>query len=250
MEVHAHSHTSRKKWTHYLWEFLMLFLAVFCGFLAELKLEQYIEHHRAEIYAKNLYEELSTDTARISRILEKTQKTVKELDSLCFYASEKSEKPVSTGLLYYYAQNIPDVEYFSSSNATIEELKGSGNLRLMKSEVSQQISQYDKKLRELENEYQLSRKEFDNIERLYFRIFDGYLTSRFSNKYRYNGRLDSIAALQLPLINDDPKLMKELIGWLSFESGIYEHQRENYLIPLHHSASALMTLLKKEYKLK
>jgi hypothetical protein len=22
MEVHAHSHTERKKWTHYLWEFL------------------------------------------------------------------------------------------------------------------------------------------------------------------------------------------------------------------------------------
>jgi hypothetical protein len=35
MEVHAHSHTARKKWTHYFWEFLMLFLAVFCGFMAE-----------------------------------------------------------------------------------------------------------------------------------------------------------------------------------------------------------------------
>ena len=29
MEVHAHSHTPRKKWTHYFCEFLMLFLAVF-----------------------------------------------------------------------------------------------------------------------------------------------------------------------------------------------------------------------------
>ena len=28
MEVHAHSHTPRKKWTHYIWEFLMLFPAV------------------------------------------------------------------------------------------------------------------------------------------------------------------------------------------------------------------------------
>ena len=33
MEVHAHTHTARKKWTHYLWEFLMLFLSVFGGFL-------------------------------------------------------------------------------------------------------------------------------------------------------------------------------------------------------------------------
>ena len=24
MEVHAHSHTARKKWTYYLWEVLML----------------------------------------------------------------------------------------------------------------------------------------------------------------------------------------------------------------------------------
>ena len=39
MEVHHHTHTPRKKWTHYFWEFLMLFLAVFCGFLAEYQLE-------------------------------------------------------------------------------------------------------------------------------------------------------------------------------------------------------------------
>ena len=37
MEVHAHSHTPQKeKWTHYFWEFLMLFLAVFCGFLCRI----------------------------------------------------------------------------------------------------------------------------------------------------------------------------------------------------------------------
>jgi len=30
MEVHHHSHTTRCKWTHYFWEFLMLFLSVCC----------------------------------------------------------------------------------------------------------------------------------------------------------------------------------------------------------------------------
>ena len=45
MEVHAHSHTPRKKWTHYLWEFIMLFLAVFCGFLAENQREHYVENN-------------------------------------------------------------------------------------------------------------------------------------------------------------------------------------------------------------
>jgi hypothetical protein len=53
MEVHQHTHSPRKKWTHYFWEFLMLFFAVFCGFMAENKREQVIEKHRAKEYAQS-----------------------------------------------------------------------------------------------------------------------------------------------------------------------------------------------------
>ena len=39
MEVHHHGHINeKKKWKEYLFQFLMLFLAVFCGFLAEYQL--------------------------------------------------------------------------------------------------------------------------------------------------------------------------------------------------------------------
>ncbi len=62
MEVHAHTHTARKKWTHYFWEFLMLFLAVFCGFLAENFREHKIEHKRARQFAISLVNDLSGDT--------------------------------------------------------------------------------------------------------------------------------------------------------------------------------------------
>ena len=38
MEVHHHGHVHEtKKWKEYLFQFLMLFLAVFCGFLAEIR---------------------------------------------------------------------------------------------------------------------------------------------------------------------------------------------------------------------
>ena len=48
MEVHHHTHAThgKKNWKSYFWEFLMLFLAVFCGFLAEYQLEHVIEHQR------------------------------------------------------------------------------------------------------------------------------------------------------------------------------------------------------------
>ena len=67
MEVHAHSYTPRKKWTHYLWEFLMLFLAVFCGFLAEYQLEHVIENQREKKYMQTLITDLVADTAILNR---------------------------------------------------------------------------------------------------------------------------------------------------------------------------------------
>lgn len=51
MEVHTH--TERKRWTHYLWEFLMLFLAVTLGFFVENQREHYVEHQRAQVYMQS-----------------------------------------------------------------------------------------------------------------------------------------------------------------------------------------------------
>jgi hypothetical protein len=55
MEVHHHTHAAhgKKTWKDYFWEFLMLFLAVFCGFLAEYQLEHIIEHQRAKVFASH-----------------------------------------------------------------------------------------------------------------------------------------------------------------------------------------------------
>ncbi|HEV8269960.1 MAG TPA: hypothetical protein VGQ04_01570, partial [Chitinophagaceae bacterium] len=73
MEVHHHSHTSdpdmhrgRKKWHHYFWEFLMLFLAVTLGFFVENQREHYIEGKRENEYIRSMIEDLRLDTAGLS----------------------------------------------------------------------------------------------------------------------------------------------------------------------------------------
>jgi len=71
MEVHAHTHSERKKWTHYLWEFLMLFLAVFCGFLAENQREHMVEHRREKEYMVSLVDDLKNDSAFLSLSINK-----------------------------------------------------------------------------------------------------------------------------------------------------------------------------------
>src|SRR5215204_6589542 len=86
MEVHAHTHTPRKKWTHYFWEFLMLFLAVFCGFLAENWREHYIEHKRSQGLSISLKKDLTRDTTVLRGIIynrnERTEIFNKLLDEI------------------------------------------------------------------------------------------------------------------------------------------------------------------------
>src|SRR4026208_1873787 len=74
MEVHHHSHTARKKWTNYFWEFLMLFLAVFCGFLAENLREHRVERQRGVQYIQSFYQDLKTDTARFTILIKSYEK--------------------------------------------------------------------------------------------------------------------------------------------------------------------------------
>src|SRR5690242_16162052 len=73
MEVHHHAHSGssghRRKWTHYFWEFLMLFLAVFCGFLAENLREHKVEKERGKQYVISLYQDLKTDTSNFSKLI-------------------------------------------------------------------------------------------------------------------------------------------------------------------------------------
>jgi hypothetical protein len=74
MEVHHHAHDPaaphhKKNWKSYFWEFLMLFLAVFCGFLAEYQLEHVIENNREKQYIISMIKELEADTAQINYTL-------------------------------------------------------------------------------------------------------------------------------------------------------------------------------------
>jgi hypothetical protein len=82
MEVHAHTHTARKKWTHYFWEFFMLFLAVTLGFFVENQREHYIEHQREKQYIKSLVKDLILDTINISSNISINQKILTGKDSL------------------------------------------------------------------------------------------------------------------------------------------------------------------------
>ena len=128
MEVHAHSHTARKKWTHYFWEFLMLFLAVFCGFLAEYKLEHTIEHQREKKFAGLLYEDLKKDSSLLNRTIRMKEWRNIKIDSLLYYLSQPDIEK-NAAFIYYYAHALFMNMPFKPNDATIQQLRSSGSLR-------------------------------------------------------------------------------------------------------------------------
>ncbi len=154
MEVHAHTHTAdpdshrgKKKWTHYLWEFLMLFLAVFCGFLAENQREHLVEHQREKQYMITLIEDLNIDTADMSRLKKTLYYVMTRKDSIKKYL----HPPISAERIpEYYKESwvVPRMRSYTYNDRTVEQLRSSGNYRLIRNKnVTDSIIAYDIRMR-------------------------------------------------------------------------------------------------------
>jgi len=72
----------------------MLFLAVFCGFLAENIREHQIERHREKQYLQSLYEDLKADTTRLNFIINLDNEKISGLNNLidCYDTVTKNLK--------------------------------------------------------------------------------------------------------------------------------------------------------------
>src|SRR5213076_48024 len=86
---HVH-HEPGKKASHYFYEFLMLFLAVFCGFLAENFREHKVESERAEILANNLYKEILADSIIVQQMVAVRERKENECNYFISYVKDSS----------------------------------------------------------------------------------------------------------------------------------------------------------------
>src|ERR1041385_8338583 len=117
MEVHSHTHTERKKFSHYLWEFLMLFLAVFCGFLAENQREHMVEHRREIQFMRSYINDLGKDITQLDSLIKKREERKIQIDSLNFIF--RSQDPDQYGSQsYYYARYLPRPYIYIPNDAT------------------------------------------------------------------------------------------------------------------------------------
>lgn len=151
MEVHHHAHsspdkggTSRKKWTHYFWEFMMLFLAVFCGFLAENQREHFVEHQREKAFMNSMMVDLRNDTSHFNLNYKGISSMINHIDSLIPLLAEPGNMQSHATEIYSHQVWISLYYKVIYTDRTIAQLKNSGNFRLIrKTNVSDAIIAYD-----------------------------------------------------------------------------------------------------------
>jgi hypothetical protein len=244
MEVHSHTHTPRKKWNHYFWEFLMLFLAVFCGFLAEYQLEHKIERDREKKFIQTFIEDLKIDTAAINKNLLFRKTKGDQIDSLIGLLSEQKIKGHENDL-YYLGRLLVRTSRFQSNDRTVTQLKFSGSMRLIRNEdASDSIVSYQKLV-----EIILANQEDDRIER---RSADPLLTRMF-NPFVFNKMLDDFNNVNKPV--DNPPLRSyEVTVQQDLAYCINQIKGSNIIIKtrlesLNEKAKNTIEFLKKEYHL-
>lgn len=148
MEVHHHPRaTDRNSWKHYGFEFFMLFLAVFCGFLAEWQLEHAIERRREKQFIRSLAEDLKRDTAEAAAYIRFNETTLRYCDSLqaCLTRPDLLQH---SNAFYDYSRELARLARYNPTDRTMQQLKNAGNMRLIRKwAVSNAITAYDSQTR-------------------------------------------------------------------------------------------------------
>ena len=253
MEVHHHSHSSRKKWTHYLWEFLMLFLAVFAGFLAENQREHVVEHKRAREYAASMVSDLGSDTMELKSYISYMAYAAHNIDTLLSLLSDYDPTEIPSGKLYWYGLWGGASRPFVPNDATLQQLKSSGALRYFSNKrVNHQVAEYDqlcRKMRSLEDNDMMIYAE---VRRIRGQIFEFRYNSIANNIAQQNyssfdqTSIDTFITSMPPLLTHDKSLFNQYVELVRSR---FIGRRVTLADTLLSKARILVIDLKKEFRL-
>jgi hypothetical protein len=260
MEVHHHAHDPaaphhKKNWKSYFWEFLMLFLAVFCGFLAEYQLEHYIEKQRAKEFAVSLHRDLVSDTVALNGINMLIQNSISDIDSLTSMLDGGGDLKANTFNMYKYSVNAFGFPQYQANQSTLQQLLNSGSLRYFKNaKLVDSIKFYNLSLQrnaDFSASSYLFNLEFRKVQIQLLKIdliTHAMYTSNTSNAAGLNtGRNYNLAVFtNQPLLSYDPQKMKEYSNWCAFKNFYLINTLRRYMLQKS-TAISVIALLKESY---
>jgi len=248
MEVHHHAHTARKKWTHYFWEFIMLFMAVFCGFLAEYYLEHTIEHNREKQFIESLFRDIEADTVQLLNIKSFRIARLTTIDSLNNYLAKNNSATISLRGIQLLEHLKGHVSFYQNSG-TLDQLKNAGGLRLIrKRQVVDSIQLYDQQIKRMALRDLFETDEMRYAVRLSYKMIDGIMLSKIyaDTSYFNNNTLRTDASGTIAYNSKDAG--EYLNSLVTYRYVVVSDMRVQE--SLGKIAEHLLVLIKKEYHIK
>jgi hypothetical protein len=247
MEVHHHSHHP-KKWKEYITEFLMLFLAVSLGFMAENIREHQIEQQRERQYMVSFVADLESDIVNIMEGMPRKDARMKAIDTLFQYFNANQNVTAVPAVIVKKMKRAAYDRSYVRNTTTINQLKNSGNLRLIQNRrVVDSIASYDWRWSRVEyyretyitnqkDIYHLEEEILDARDMIGFFINNDSLTSENSSP-----KTGAIRIRREPLNSYLNLLSRQLI--------VTKIDKENYR-KIAVMSQELINIIKKEYDIK
>jgi hypothetical protein len=248
MEIHQHSHSERKKWSHYLWEFFMLFMAVTLGFFVENQREHYVEHRRGSQYINSFIEDVEQDTAYFADYINDYSEKTNVLDNMFDCYDSVTGKIRSNNCLISIIEQTGGFPDFIYTDRTLQQLKNSGGLRLLDPADADSITIYDNTLRSMEKN---ETTEIQETQTLLRNITYELINFSITMKVRDNDHETDTAKLNKAalLYGSNPGLLNKYFNVLYHYNWLMHGQVYNFQ-KLLSMATSLISYLKKEHHLK
>lgn len=150
MEVHHHPdlHHKKKHWKEYFLEFLMIFLAVTLGFFAERYRENLSDRVKEKEFMKSMVSDLESDTTTMNRELRIWHLGDLNSDSVLLILKKRNTPENMKSLYKFIGNDFYRFNNFKYHNRTVEELKSSGNFRLIQyGLIADSIMSYDNNMK-------------------------------------------------------------------------------------------------------
>jgi hypothetical protein len=247
MEIHKHPHhiMHKKKWGEYLLEFLMIFLAVFLGFVAENWREHFVDRKKEKVYMVAMVNDLKRNTARLHNFIRQRQLKVVQLDSLINLLTAPKKTDIVS--IYYYGRRATMRNHFYPNDETFQQLRSTGGIRLIRNRsIIDSLRSYSILLSQLNDHELLEEKELDDLHDISGKIFDVNIFRKMVSVS--NGVVKRLDGEAQALMTNDPAIINDYclkLHYLNFTAAAILRMytfAEN-------KATNLITLIKETYHL-
>ncbi len=241
MEVHHHPdlHHKPKKWKEYILEFLMIFLAVTMGFIAENIREHITEQKNAKILAQSLLDDIRKDTSSLHSLIAFSKIKLSAADSILSIVHTPRIIWNAKSFYTYISPMVTSLP-FKSTDGTYLQMKTSGTLRYFKQSLVNIINAYGVQLKKTEYRDEVDDKGTWLLGNL---LFD-FINLEVITDIRLNKPVTHDMFIRIDNGESTDKFINLIALNKGFRFRTFQEYKEQLKI-----ADQLIELLKKEYSL-